>query len=61
MPNLTAATPSCSACSGPIPDPAERWPDNDSAAGTVCQVCWKTQCSRPWWPMVRLLVNEDHA
>ena len=52
----TPAIPSCSACSEPIPDPAERWPDN--ATGTVCQVFWEAQSSRLWWAMVRLLPEE---
>jgi hypothetical protein len=57
-------TPSCSACSELIPDPAERWPDN--ATGTVCQECWEAQCSREWWELVRLVSDyakqwESHA
>jgi hypothetical protein len=59
MPDPTII-PSCSACSEPIPDPAERWPS--FAAGTVCQVCWEAQSSRLWWAMVRLLSEEEaHA
>ena len=59
MPDPTAI-PSCSACSEPIPDPAERWPDWGN--GTVCQVCWEVQCSRLWWGLVRLLPEEGaHA
>ena len=52
MPDPTTI-PSCSACSEPIPDPAERWPAFPS--GTVCQVCWEAQSSRLWWAMVQLL------
>jgi len=55
MPN-----PSCSACSKPIHDPAERWPD--ATGGAVCQVCWEAQSSRLWWAMVRLLPEDGtHA
>jgi len=59
MPDPTAI-PSCSACSEPIPDPAERWPV--FTTGTVCQQCWEAQSSRLWWAMVRLLPEEGvHA
>lgn len=56
MPDPTPI-PSCSACSEPIPDPAERWPDWGN--GTVCQLCWEAQSSRLWWAMVRLLPEEE--
>ena len=59
MPDPTAI-PSCSACTEPIPDPAERWPAFASASDTVCQVCWEAQSSRLWWGMVQLL-PEDGA
>ena len=57
MPDPTAI-PSCSACSKPISDPAERWPA--STTGIVCQVFWEAQSSRLWWAMVKLL-PEDGA
>jgi hypothetical protein len=59
MPDPTA-TPSCSACSEPISDPAERWPA--STIGIVCQVCWEAQSSRLWWQLVQSLPEEPaHA
>jgi hypothetical protein len=60
MPVAPTTIPSCSACSEPIPDSAERWPA--ATAGTVCQVCWEAQSSRLWWAMVQLLPEEEaHA
>jgi hypothetical protein len=59
MPNPTAI-PSCSGCSKPIQEPAERWPG--ATGGAVCQECWEAQSSRLWWVMVRLLPEDDtHA
>lgn len=43
----------CSRCSIPVPDPAERWPDDGN--GILCQECWEHQCSISWWVMVRAL------
>ena len=43
----------CSRCSSRVPDPAERWPDDDD--GTLCQECWERECSVSWWVMVRAL------
>lgn len=48
------STPSCSTCGAQIASPAERWPD--SADGTLCQMCWETKCSRPWWAWLPLLL-----
>ena len=58
MPDTTAI-PTCSACSEPISDPAERWPVPVNA--TVCQVCWEAHCSGQWWARGRLLPEEFHA
>lgn len=47
----------CSDCGTQIPDPAERWPS--ATEGTVCQVCWETQCDRQWWALMQLLPEQD--
>jgi hypothetical protein len=45
----------CTACSCPIPDPAERWPDGSPGPGVLCQECWEAQSDAMWWATMQAL------
>lgn len=50
--------PTCSTCSTPMRDPAERWP-GEAPGAVICQECWEAECSESWWRGAAALVDLD--